>query len=176
MFLKADQNHDILCSYFNIKKAICQRIMSSATIKSISRYHLQDQMLSKYYEADADLPLLRRQFVSKTSAMRDEIFRGVLPSDPVKSVSGDSVARANRCVFGDLWVLKQVFYGPLIKFNCLTSSHFTVKYQSLMSNIRVRVAWARERVWKKQEFRFCSGFQRKLWLMNVRLRNQTKDH
>ena len=132
MFLKADQNHDILCSYFNIKKAICQRIMSSATIKSISRYHLQDQMLSKYYEADADLPLLRRQFVSKTSAMRDEIFRGVLPSDPVKSVSGDSVARANRCVFGDLWVLKQVFYGPLIKFNCLTSSHFTVKYQSLM--------------------------------------------
>ena len=132
MFLKADQNHDILCSYFNIKKAICQRIMSSATIKSISRYHLQDQMLSKYYEADADLPLLRRQFVSKTSAMRDEIFRGVLPSDPVKSVSGDSVAGANRCVFGDLWVLKQVFYGPLIKFNCLTSSHFTVKYQSLM--------------------------------------------
>ena len=66
--------------------------MSSATIKSISRYHLQDQMLSKYCEADADLPLLRRQFVSKTSAMRDEIFRGVLPSDPVKSVSGDPVA------------------------------------------------------------------------------------
>ena len=25
--------------------------------------------------------------------MRDEIFRGVLPSDPVKSVSGDSAAR-----------------------------------------------------------------------------------
>ena len=167
MFLKADQNYDILCSYFNIKKAICQRIMSSATIKSISRYHLQDQMLSKYYEADADLPLLRRQFVSKTSAMRDEIFRGVLPSDPVKSVSGDSVAGANRCVFGDLWVLKQVFYGPLIKFNCLTSSHFTVKYQRLMSH---HIRESRE----KQEFRFCFGFQRKLWLMNVRLRNQTK--
>ena len=49
-------------------------------------------MLSKYFDADPDLPLLRRQFVSKTSAMRDEIFRGVLPSDPVKSVSGDSVA------------------------------------------------------------------------------------
>ena len=30
--------------------------------------------------------------------------------------------------------LKQVFYGPLIKFNCLTSSHFTVKYQRLMSH------------------------------------------
>ena len=66
--------------------------MSSATIKSIWRYHLQDQMLSKYFDADPDLPLLRRQFVSKTSAMRDEIFRGVLPSDPVKSVSGDSAA------------------------------------------------------------------------------------
>ena len=49
-------------------------------------------MLSKYFDADPNLPLLRRQFVSKTSALRDEIFRGVLPSDPVKSVSEDAAA------------------------------------------------------------------------------------